>query len=91
MEFSGERIVGNSGCNSYFAHASFGLKVGFRVTDLGGRLMACGDSRTDIESGFTTALLAVDRWVLETGTLTLTDTETDTEIVLVDAGPAPIN
>ncbi len=90
MNFEDGRISGNTGCNDYGGLAILAPDGELRVTEIAATEMFC-EATADIESGFTTALLAVDRWALETDTLTLTDTETDTEIVLVDAGPAPIN
>lgn len=68
VEFTGSKISGNTGCNSFSGSVQIRADGTFAVGDLATTLIACDPARTTQESNIHRALTEADGWAIETTT-----------------------
>ena len=90
LVFEGERIVGSSGCNRYFAGVEAGKAPGeLKIGPAGATRMACPEDEMALEDRYLKALGRVVRFAFVTGRLVLTWSQDDATGIMLFAPGQP--
>lgn len=81
LEFDGEMVFGNGGCNQYNSAATFDDGVVTIAPEIVSTRMACVGPGGDIEFEYLAALPLSSGFVVDDGTLTITDSDDDVLLV----------